>query len=148
MYVVIPVSSKCGARLEAHVVPTKGTHGPGDPTMCPDCGERLALPYTSLSPLVRPKHGREDYDMNTTTLPKDPHPGSQFMDALRLLDERFPEGSREYNPVSGEVFISLPLRDGGTFRAGLSWQQAKHLAYSQLVGDDLKDGLLPPDWPR
>jgi hypothetical protein len=86
--------------------------------------------------------------MNMMANARDPRPGRPFTEALHLLDERFPEGNCDHNPSSGEVFISLPLRDGGIFRAGLAWPQAKYLAYSQLVGDDLKDGHLPPDWPR
>lgn len=54
MYYVIPVSSKCGSRFEAHVVPTSGqTHGTGEPTLCPDCGERLRIPYRLSEPLIR-----------------------------------------------------------------------------------------------
>lgn len=54
MYVVIPITSKCGNMFEAHVVPSRETHG-GHLTACPDCGERLALPYRLLSPLIRLK---------------------------------------------------------------------------------------------
>jgi DNA-directed RNA polymerase subunit RPC12/RpoP len=54
MYVVIPITSKCGNRFEAHVVPSRETHG-GHLTACPDCGERLALPYRLLRPLIRLK---------------------------------------------------------------------------------------------
>lgn len=54
MYILIPVSSKCGGRFEAHVVPSKETHG-GNSTVCPDCGERFALPYRLLRPLVKLK---------------------------------------------------------------------------------------------
>ena len=78
----------------------------------------------------------------------DRYPGRLFEDALRLLGQRFPDGNLDYHPSNGEVFISLPLKDGGTFRAGLTWQQAKYLAYSQLTGDDLKEGRVPADWPQ
>jgi hypothetical protein len=78
---------------------------------------------------------------------KDPRPGRPFTEALRLLDERFPDGNREYEPAGGDVFITLPLKKGGIFRAGITWQQTKYLALSQLTGDDLRDGHLPLDWP-
>ena len=55
MYVVFSVSSKCGSRFEAHVVASKETHGPGDSTRCPDCGECLPLPYRLLEPLIKLK---------------------------------------------------------------------------------------------
>jgi len=77
---------------------------------------------------------------------QDPYPGRLFLDALQTLRERFPEGDIDYHPVGGDVFISLPVK-GGSFRAALSWQQAKYLAYSQLTGDDLKGELFPTDWP-
>ncbi len=78
---------------------------------------------------------------------KDPYPGRPFKDAVRLLGDRFPKGRLKFSPSNGDVFISLPLLAGGEFRAGLTWQQAKYLAYSQLTGDDLKAGRLPADWP-
>jgi len=77
---------------------------------------------------------------------QDPYPGIHFDEALNALLTRFPDGDirRESN---GNVFISLPLSDGGSFRAALTWQQAKYLAYSTLTGDDLRYGRLPTDWP-
>jgi hypothetical protein len=67
---------------------------------------------------------------------------------MRVLRERFPNGGLEHLPANGgDVFISLPLSDGGSFRAVLTWQQAKYLAYSQLTGDDVREGKFPPDWP-
>jgi len=77
---------------------------------------------------------------------QDPRPGKSFEETLRLLSERFPSSDRAVEQ-NGDVFITLPLKNGGTFRAGLSWQQAKYLAYSQLTGDDLKAENFPPDWP-
>ncbi len=56
MYVMISLPSKCGSRFEAHVEPSKGTYGGDYSTHCPDCGERLALPYRLLEPLLKLKH--------------------------------------------------------------------------------------------
>lgn len=70
------------------------------------------------------------------------------MDALQTLKQRFPKGNLDYHPVGGDVFITLPLSDGGSFRAALTWDQAKYLAYTRLTGDDLKAERLPPDWPK
>lgn len=66
---------------------------------------------------------------------------------LLRLRKRFPDGNIDHHPSDGQVFITLPLKDRSESRVGLSWQQAKVLAYSQLTGDGLKDGDLPPDWP-
>ena len=81
------------------------------------------------------------------TAKNDPYPGRPFKDAMRLLRQRFPEGNLRHEQPDGEVLISLPLQDGGTFRAILTWQQAKYLAYSKLTGNDLKDCRFPPNWP-
>ena len=86
--------------------------------------------------------------MNTTTPADDQRPGRPFKEALQLLDERFPGGNRHYHPSSGEVFISLPLKNGEVFRVGLTWQQAKYLAHNRLSGDDIKDSRFPADWPH
>jgi hypothetical protein len=86
--------------------------------------------------------------MATSSPAKDPHPGTPFAKALELLRERFPDGNLTYEPVGGDVLVSLPLRKGGAFRAALTWQQAKYLAHSRLGGDDLRGGQLPPDWPE
>ncbi len=78
----------------------------------------------------------------------DPYPGRPFAETLRSLRERFPDGDLRCEPVGGDVFISLPLRNGEIFRAGLTWRQAKYLACTRLTGDDLKDGHVPADWPK
>jgi hypothetical protein len=70
------------------------------------------------------------------------------MEALRTLKQRFPEGDLDYRPDGGDVFATLPLSDGGSFRAALKWEQAKYVAYTRLTGDDLKAERFPPDWPR
>lgn len=70
-----------------------------------------------------------------------------FEDVLMPLRERFPEAKIKHIVSNGQVFITLPLRDGCEFEAGLTWLQAKYLAHSQISGDELKDGNLPPDWP-
>ena len=77
----------------------------------------------------------------------DPHPGKSFEQTLKALSERFPQGNIEHQPQGGDVFISLPLIDGGEFRAALTWQQAKHLAFGLLTGDDLRNQHFPADWP-
>jgi hypothetical protein len=77
----------------------------------------------------------------------DPYPGKTFEQALKVLKERFPDGNIEHHPHPGDVLVSVTLADGGSFRAGLTWQQAKYLAFSQLTGDDLRDQRFPEDWP-
>lgn len=67
---------------------------------------------------------------------------------MRTHRQRFPEGDLDYSPAGGDVFITLPLSDGGSFRAGLTWQQAKYVAYSQVTSDDLKEKRFSPDWPQ
>ena len=79
---------------------------------------------------------------------QDPYPRQTFSDTLRTLGQRFPNGDVNYHPRDGNVLISLSLKDGGSFRIVLTWQQAKYLAYGQVTGDDLKDERFPPDWPR
>ena len=79
---------------------------------------------------------------------QDPYPGKTFSDTLRTLGERFPKGDINYHPRDGDVFISLPLKAGGSFRAVLTWEQAKYLAFGKETGDDLKVERFPPDWPR
>jgi hypothetical protein len=79
---------------------------------------------------------------------KDPYPAKTFVEAMHVLGERFPEGNIDHQPTVGDIFISLPLKDGGSFRAVLTWKQAKYLAFGRLTGDDLKSGKFPPDWPR
>jgi hypothetical protein len=69
-------------------------------------------------------------------------------DTRDQLSKRFPQGDMKFYPGSGEVSISLPLKDGGTRRFCLTWQQAKYLAYSELTGDDLKERRFPADWPK
>jgi hypothetical protein len=71
-----------------------------------------------------------------------------FEQSLKQLGERFPNGKIEHHPQGGDVFISLPLKDGGEFRAALTWQQAKYLAVSHMTGDDLRDQRFPEDWPK
>jgi hypothetical protein len=78
---------------------------------------------------------------------EDPHPTMPFLDAIQMLKALFPNGKIDYHPSSREVFISLPLTDGGEFRAGLIWQQAKYLALSEMTGDDFKSCRFPADWP-
>lgn len=68
-------------------------------------------------------------------------------DVLEQLRDRFPNGDLDYHPSSGEVFISLPLKNGGTFRSGLTWRQARYLSCTDLTGDDLKARRFPGDWP-
>jgi len=52
---------------------------------------------------------------------RDRYAGRPFGDAMRVLCERFPNGGLEHLPANGgDVFISLPLSDGGTFRAVLT----------------------------
>jgi hypothetical protein len=77
----------------------------------------------------------------------DPFPGTTFQEAIKVLWGRFPDGNLEQTPSNGNAFIDLPLSTGGSFRVGLTWQQAKYLAYSELTGDDLKAERLPGDWP-
>jgi hypothetical protein len=67
---------------------------------------------------------------------------------MQLLKARFPNGDLDYQPSTGNVFISVPLSDGDRLRAGLTWQQAKYLTMSELAGDDLKAGRFPADWPK
>jgi len=86
--------------------------------------------------------------MLVSMIAQDPYPGRLFQDAYKILRERFPKEDIKHNPVGGDVFISLPLKEGGSFRAVLTWQQAKYFAYSELTGDDLKHGQLPPHWPK
>jgi hypothetical protein len=50
--------------------------------------------------------------------------------------------------VALAIFITLPLSDGESFRAALTWEQAAYLAHSELTGDALKERRLPPDWPK
>jgi len=50
-----------------------------------------------------------------------------FLDALQILEALFPNGNIDYYPTTDVVFISLPLIDGGEFRACLTWQQVKYL---------------------
>jgi len=71
-----------------------------------------------------------------------------FLDAMQLLKAHFPNGNVDYQPSTGDVSISVPLSDGDKLRAGLTWQQAKYLAMSELTGDDLKAGRFPADWPK
>jgi hypothetical protein len=81
-------------------------------------------------------------------LVQDPHPDIPFLDALAALNARFPNGKIDYQPSTGEIFVSMPLKNGGEFRAALAWQEAKYVAYADLTGDDLKAGAFPEDWPR
>ena len=71
-----------------------------------------------------------------------------FWAEWRALRQRFPDGEIVHRPVGGDVFITIPLSDGESFQAALSWEQAKYLAHSQLTADALKEGRLPPDWPK
>jgi hypothetical protein len=77
----------------------------------------------------------------------DRYRGKDFTDALQALKQRFPEGNLDYHPVGGDVFVTLPLSDGGSFRAALKWEQAKYLAYTRLTSDEVKEDRFPPDWP-
>jgi hypothetical protein len=77
----------------------------------------------------------------------DPYPGRRFLDSLKVLSQRFPDGDIDYHPPNGNVFVSLPLENGAEFRVALTWQQAKFLAYSHLTGDDLQAERFPLNWP-
>ena len=80
--------------------------------------------------------------------PQDLFPDKTLEQALVKHRERFPEGGLEPIPGIGRCFISLPLKDGGTHLVDLTWQQAKYLAYTDLTGDEVKEGRYPPDWPH
>lgn len=73
----------------------------------------------------------------------DPYPGKTFEQALQALKSRYPAGDIDYQPVGGDVFITLPLTDGGEFRAALTWEQAKFVAFGQVTGDELKAEQFP-----
>lgn len=79
----------------------------------------------------------------------DPYPGNEFLKSLDMLVERFGKEHVRYHPPNGDVFIDMPLEKGGFFHAGLSWQQAKYLAFNPTItGDDLAVMNVPQDWPR
>lgn len=65
----------------------------------------------------------------------DRYPGVLFNTALEALYDRFGSAAIRYLPSNGNVFIEMPLVDGGTFHVGLTWQQGKYLAFKpQLRG--------------
>jgi hypothetical protein len=78
----------------------------------------------------------------------DPYPGVEFNEALAKLRERFGESHVRVPAINLDVFIDMPLEAGGTFHAGLRWQQAKYLAFNPVRAEDLKAEQFPVDWPK
>jgi len=71
-----------------------------------------------------------------------------FNEALVKLKERFPDGNVDHHPVGGDVYITVPVKNGESRRAVLTWQQAKYFATSTMTGDDLFEERFPKDWPK
>jgi hypothetical protein len=71
-----------------------------------------------------------------------------FDEALLKLKERFPNGDINQTPTGGDVHITVPLRNGETYRPVLTWQQARYVATSTMTGDDLFEERFPEDWPK
>ena len=78
----------------------------------------------------------------------DPFPGTSWADALEQLYRQFGNEHVRVPASNGDVFIDMPLANGGQFHAGLTWQQAKYIAFKALRAEDLRDRKFPPDWPE
>jgi hypothetical protein len=75
-------------------------------------------------------------------------PNVSWEDSLKAIYQKFGGDYVRVPASSGDTFIDMPLAEGGRFTAGLTWQQAKYVAFRDVKPDDLRVGRFPPDWPK
>ena len=79
----------------------------------------------------------------------DPAPGMLFMDAVRILEERYGIQNVEHQPSIGDVVIYLPQSEGAEVRWPYLFtdRQAKYLAVHPISDEDIRRNQFPCDWP-